>query len=251
MKLGNYETNEIYNEDCIKAMQTLPNECIDFILTDPPYNINFSSQHRQEKFEVIMNDNLSSEDFDKLLNDYFEQCFRVLKNNSFLITFMGWSTIPAFNKALTKAGFQIKSMPVWVKNNFGLGYYTRPQYEPMYLCMKGNPKPPKVAISDVLTYAKVQDLIHSCQKPLPLLIKLIQTFGPRGGVVLDGFAGSASTAIAALDTQNEFLVFELDPKPFNNAKQRIAKRKEQPTIFDLFQVDLQSQQSTLFDNLEE
>ena len=95
MKLGNYETNEIYNEDCIKAMQTLPNECIDFILTDPPYNINFSSQHRQEKFEVIMNDNLSSEDFDKLLNDYFEQCFRVLKNNSFLITFMGWSTIPA------------------------------------------------------------------------------------------------------------------------------------------------------------
>ena len=207
MKLGNYETNEIYNEDCIKAMQTLPNECIDFILTDPPYNINFSSQHRQEKFEVIMNDNLSSEDFDKLLNDYFEQCFRVLKNNSFLITFMGWSTIPAFNKALTKAGFQIKSMPVWVKNNFGLGYYTRPQYEPMYLCMKGNPKPPKVAISDVLTYAKVQDLIHSCQKPLPLLIKLIQTFGPRGGVVLDGFAGSASTAIAALDTQNVFLAF--------------------------------------------
>ena len=62
MKLGNYETNEIYNEDCINAMQSLPNECIDFILTDPPYNINFSSQHRQEKFEVIMNDNLSNED---------------------------------------------------------------------------------------------------------------------------------------------------------------------------------------------
>lgn len=181
MKLGNYETNEIYNEDCIKAMQSLPNECIDFILTDPPYNINFSLQHRQEKFEVIMNDNLSSEDFDKLLNDYFEQCFRVLKNNSFLITFMGWSSIPAFNKCITNAGFTIKSMPIWVKNNFGLGYYTRPQYEPMYLCMKGSPKPPETAISDVLQYAKVQDLIHSCQKPIPLLIKLIQTFGPRGG----------------------------------------------------------------------
>ncbi|MBR1984644.1 MAG: hypothetical protein IKA31_02795 [Clostridia bacterium] len=69
--------------------------------------------------------------------------------------------------------------------------------------------------------------------------------------MLDGFAGSASTAIAALDTQNEFLVFELDPKPYNNAKQRIAKRKEQPTFFDMFQIDLQSQQATLFDNLEE
>lgn len=181
MKLGSYETNNIYNEDCIKAIATLPNECIDFVLTDPPYNINFSSLHRKEKFEVIANDNLSDEDFDKLLNDYFKECFRVLKKDSFLITFMGWSSIPAFNKALANAGFTIKSLPIWVKNNFGLGYYTRPQYEPMYLCMKGNPKPPKTAISDVLQYAKVQDLVHSCQKPIPLLVKLIQTFGPTGG----------------------------------------------------------------------
>jgi site-specific DNA-methyltransferase (adenine-specific) len=250
MKLGNYETNNIYNEDCIKALESLPNECIDFVLTDPPYNINFSSQHRKEKFEVIANDNLSDEDFDNLLNNYFKQCYRVLKKDSFLITFMGWSTIPAFNKALSTAGFNIKSMPIWVKNNFGLGYYTRPQYEPMYLCMKGNPKPPETAISDVLQYAKVQDLIHSCQKPIPLLIKLIQTFGPRGGVILDGFGGSASTAIAAMDTQNQFLVFELDKKPFNIAKERIQKRKSQPTLFDMFPKDLQMKQSTLFDKLE-
>ena len=248
MKLGNYNLNEIYNEDCITAMGTLPDSCIDFILTDPPYNISFSSRRRKNKFKVILNDDLTNDDFDALLKNYFTQCFRVLKKNTFLITFMDWSTIPAFNKALTDAGFEIKSMPIWVKNNFGLGFYTRPQYEPMYLCMKGKPKPPNNAISDVLNYAKVQDLIHSCQKPTPLLIKLIQTFGPRGGgVILDGFAGSGSTAIAAMDTQNNFLTYELDALHYNNAKNRIAKRKAEPTIFDVFGDGIM-QQISLFEN---
>ena len=72
----------------------------------------------------------------------------------------------------------------------------------------------------------------------------------HGGVILDGFGGSASTAIAAMDTQNQFLVFELDKKPFNVAKERIQKRKSQPTLFDMFPKDLQMKQSTLFDKLE-
>lgn len=70
------------------------------------------------------------------------------------------------------------------------------------------------------------------------------------GVILDGFGGSASTAIAAMDTQNQFLVFELDKKPFNVAKERIQKRKSQPTLFDMFPKDLQMKQLTLFDKLE-
>lgn len=54
-----------------------------------------------------------------------------------------------------------------------------------------------------------------------------------------------------MDTQNEFLVFELDEKHFNVAKERIEKRKQQPTLFDVFQNQLEMKQSTLFDKLEE
>ncbi|MGN1221622.1 MAG: hypothetical protein ACI4TT_00125 [Christensenellales bacterium] len=50
-----------------------------------------------------------------------------------------------------------------------------------------------------------------------------------------------------MDTQNQFLVFELDKKPFDIAKERIEKRKSQPTLFDMFSSDLQMKQSTLFD----
>ena len=87
------------------------------------------------------------------------------------------------------AGFQIKSMPIWVKNNFGIGYYTRPQYEPMYLAIKGNPPPPDTAISDVLNYPRVVKQVHTCEKPIPLLQRLISTFSREGDVIFAGFGG--------------------------------------------------------------
>ena len=41
---GAYIANGLYNADCITAMRTMPNECVDMVLTDPPYNINFVPQ---------------------------------------------------------------------------------------------------------------------------------------------------------------------------------------------------------------
>lgn len=233
MSIGRFELNNIYNEDCLLAMPDIPAESVDMVLTDPPYNIAFSSQRRKDKFEVIANDDLSDNDFAALLSTYFAECYRILKPDTFLVSFMGWSTIPFFEKAITAAGFTIKSMPIWVKNNFGLGFYTRPQYEPMYLAMKGNPKPPQTAISDVLTFAKVNsvDLKHSCQKPIPLLQKLISTFAFTGGTIFDGFMGSGSTAIAARKLCYKYLGFEIDKKAFDNAQTRIKNEFSQMSLF--------------------
>lgn len=187
--IGRFNENEIYNEDCITAMREMPDACVDMVLTDPPYNMAFSSNRRKEKIAVIENDDLSDAQFEALLTDCFAEYYRVMKNDTFLITFMRWSSIPFFERALTAAGFSIKAMPIWVKNNFGLGFYVRPQYEPMYLALKGNPPPPDTAISDVLNCARVSDPIHSCQKPEALLVKLIETYSKTGDLILDGFLG--------------------------------------------------------------
>ena len=215
-----YTANGLYNADCIAAMRTMPNECVDMVLTDPPYNINFIPQRDKTK-GAILNDDLSVEDFDKLLGDYFTECYRLLKGDAFLITFMSWATIPAFERALRAAGFAIKSMPIWVKNNFGIGYYTRPQYEPMYLAIKGNPPPPETAISDVLQYARVVKQVHTCEKPIPLLQRLINTFSHEGDVIFDGFAGGGTTAIAARKLRRKYICFELDKGYFDIASRRI------------------------------
>ena len=169
-------------------------------------------------------------DFDKLLGDYFTECYRLLKPDTFLVSFMSWATIPAFEKAIRTAGFQIKSMPIWVKNNFGIGYYTRPQYEPMYLAIKGNPAPPETAISDVLNYARVVKQVHTCEKPIPLLQRLITTFSHEGDVIFDGFAGGGTTAIAARKLRRKYICFELDKNYFDIATLRIENEFAQASF---------------------
>ena len=229
------EPNNIYNANCIDVLDEMIRNGyqVQFILTDPPYGISYQSNHRTEKFDIIANDDFTDEKQVKLIYDYFERCYQVLENDKFLVSFMGWSTIPTFNDALTKAGFTIKSMPIWYKNVWGMGYYTRPQYEPMYLCMKGKPKPPQAAISDVIKADKVVDLIHSCQKPINLLSILINTFSQPDDIVFDGFGGSFSTCVAARKCGRQYISCEIDEKLFEIGKKNLGQEINQITLFDI------------------
>lgn len=229
------EPNNIYNANCIDVLDEMirDGQQVQFILTDPPYGISYQSRHRTELFDFIANDDFTDENQVKLIYDYFERCYQVLENDKFLVSFMGWSTIPIFNDALTKAGFTIKSMPIWYKNVWGMGYYTRPQYEPMYLCMKGKPKPPQTAISDVIKADKVVDLIHSCQKPINLLSILINTFSQQDDIVFDGFGGSFSTCVAARKCGRQYISCELDEKLFEIGKKNLEHETNQLSLFDL------------------
>ncbi len=206
---------------------------VDCIITDPPYNVAFRSNHREKKFDVIENDDLDAADFQALLCDYFSLAYKMLKENSFLLTFLSWKTAPAFMAAIQGAGFEIKAAPIWVKENFGMGYYMRPQYEPMYLCTKGKPKPNGAAIGDVIHCNRVKNEQHSCQKPIELLSKLLSSFSKPGDLVFDGFIGSGSTAIAAIRMQRRFLGCEVDQDYYKIALERINETKAQPSLFDL------------------
>lgn len=144
---------------------------------------------------------------------------------------MSWKTIPVFNDAITQAGFTIKSMPIWVKNSFGIGYYTRPQYEPMYLALKGNPPPPETAISDVIVCEKVAKLIHSCQKPTNLLSKLINTFSQEGDTVFDGYGGSFSTCVASRKCGRNYISCEIDEELYRIGAKHLNQETNQISLF--------------------
>lgn len=227
------ERNKIYNEDCINILNNMIEQgiSVDFILTDPPYGISYVPA--RDTYEGIKNDDFSDEKTVDLIYEYFKLCYKVLKDDSFMVSFMGWSTIPTFNDAITKAGFTIKSMPIWVKNNFGIGYYTRPQYEPMYLCFKGKPKPVETPISDVIRADKVVDSVHSCQKPTDLLALLLRTFSKEGDLVFDGFGGSFSTCVACKKTNRSFISCELDETLFEIGKKNLFNETNQVSLFEL------------------
>lgn len=63
------EINQIYNMDCLEGLKLLPDDSVDLIVTDPPYNLN-------KDFE---NDNLSEQEFINFLTPIFDEMARVKK----------------------------------------------------------------------------------------------------------------------------------------------------------------------------
>ena len=183
-------------------------EKADMVFTDPPYNIDFKPQRGTH--DKILNDDMSDDDFSLFLDGVFNCCYNSLKPDTYVFVWCGWSTVGDFKNSLNNF-FDIKALHIWVKNNFGIGYYSRPKYEPFFLCLNGKPIKPAKAPADVWEFAKVHKTIHSCEKPVGLIIEILNTYD-KNGSVLDLFLGSGSTLIAAEKTKRKCYGMELDPK---------------------------------------
>ena len=193
----------------IDAVEKLMDEQkADVLFTDPPYGIDFSQQRGTHG--KILNDALEGEEFDEFLNDTFATAMSAMKPDTYAFIWTGWSKIGAFEKAIKKF-FKIQAMHIWVKNNFGIGYYSRPKHEPFYLCLNGKPVYPSTAPADVWEEKRVHKTIHSCEKPVDLITDILDTYH-KNSTVLDLFGGSGSTLISCEKTARDCRMMELDPK---------------------------------------
>ena len=197
------------------------NNKADVLFTDPPYNIDFKPQRGTH--DKILNDSMDSNKFKEFLNDVLTNAFSIQKKDTYSFIWCGWSTIRDFHNAIENI-YEIKSLNIWVKNNFGIGYYTRPKYEPFFLCLNGNPKKPIKAPADVWEYDKVSKTLHSCEKPVGLIKNIFDIFD-LGKIVYEPFGGSGSTLLACEKTNRKCYTMELDPKYIDV----IIKRWEQYT----------------------
>ena len=100
---------KLYNGDCLEVMDKLIEEDIkvDCILTDPPYGMNFKSNHRKNKYEKIENDN--NLNFLPLL---FNKLYKILNDNSHIYCFCSWHNIDKFKIEFEKY-FKLKNIIVW------------------------------------------------------------------------------------------------------------------------------------------
>ena len=80
--------------------------------------------------------------------------------------------------------------------------------------------------SNILKYKKDYSGLHPTQKPVALMIDLIQTYTNEGDTVLDFTMGSGSTGVACVKTGRKFIGIELDPEYFDIACKRISEQLE-------------------------
>jgi adenine-specific DNA-methyltransferase len=209
-------TNEVWNGDCLKLLPTLPAGSVDFILTDPPY----ITRYRSRDGRSVPNDNN-----DVWLKPAFAEMYRVLKPDTFAVSFYGWPKADRFLTAFRAAGFRVVGHLVFPKRYTSKTQFVRYQHEAAYLLAKGNPEPQAI-ISDVLDWTYSGNKYHPTEKPLCVLTPLITAFTPASGLVLDPFAGSGSTLLAARSFGFHYLGIELDAKYHAIACKRLTHAKE-------------------------
>lgn len=215
------ETNKIYNIDCLIGMQEIPDNSIDMILTDPPYGIKYqsNSRTRSEKFDMLMND-----DTDIRLLAYKEY-YRILKEDSVAVVFASWKNFAEDYIELQKY-FDIKNVIIWWKHGGGLGdlkHTLSTDYEIAIVCHKGKCRIRGKRVGSVWECNKVNPnkMVHATQKPLELIKNLIEKYSDESALVFDSFMGSGTTAIACLETNRQFIGFELDKNYYDIANKRI------------------------------
>jgi site-specific DNA-methyltransferase (adenine-specific) len=121
--------NTVLNADCISAMQTFKAGSVDFILTDPPY----ITYYRGRDGRTVAND-----DNARWLKPAFNQMYRVLKKDSFCVSFYGWNKVDLFMDAWKASGFRIVGHLVFRKRYASSSRFLRYEHEQAYLLAKGN-----------------------------------------------------------------------------------------------------------------
>ena len=127
----------------------------------------------------------------------FEEIWRVLKQDSFCLSFYGWPHADVFLSDWKAVGFRPGEHLVCVKYKIGLGHFSRAQHEPAYLLAKGEPRQSGIARSDVYSWSAEGLMLHPNQKPLSTISQMILAYTDEQALVLDPFMGSGTTLLAA------------------------------------------------------
>jgi DNA modification methylase len=201
---------------CCDANAILPTfapSSADLVVTDPPYLV----RYRDRSGRSIAND-----DRPESVLPAFAEIFRVLKPDSYCLTFYGWTEIAAFSNAWANAGFRTVGHIVWPKRYASRSGHTRYQHESAFVLAKGFPPRPCDPLNDVQPWAYSGNRAHPTEKAVSVIAPLIKAFSKPGDLVLDPFAGSGTTAVAAALNGRRYIGIEIEDAYCTLARKRLA-----------------------------
>jgi len=223
--------------------KALNNKLADAIFTDPPYNVAYQGGTAEEL--TLKNDALSAKDFHKFITDAYAAMFANAKPGCPIYVCHADTGGQSFRQALTETGWMLKQILIWVKNNFVLSRQDYNwQHEPIIYGWKPGAAHPwygpfndatvldfeknlaelsKNELLDLIKLARETSTVireprprrnseHPTMKPVKLITRVLSNSATRGNLILDPFAGSGSTLMAAHSLGMITGLVELDPK---------------------------------------
>jgi len=235
----------LYHADAFEQLASIPNDSVDLILTDPPYNLGaYSTGNMKFSWRKEINNDLADWDQGQFEPTALEKDFvRILKPTGNIMAFCSYNLMgkwhatfdPVFDTfqffvwhktnpvpKFRKAGFLNSCeliVCMWNKGhvwNFGKQNEMHNFFESP-ICM-----PPE----------RLKEPNHPTQKPVKLLSHLIRIASNEGATVLDPFMGVGSTGVAALGNNRRFIGIELETAYYKAAVQRLNECTARSPLFE-------------------
>ena len=237
------ELNKIYNDDCLEGMKKIEDNSVDLIITDPPYE-HVKGGMKSKKYNVgtwksdsYMNEKMSDFKKEDILNFLDVSITKMKKVNMYI--FCSKLQLAHYFDYLNKNKKLKYDLLVWDKSSDDgkysmksskfftqdIEYIIRIYESGVSLNKVWNEERTK---SDSRYYMKRQKFKqpkgkHGTMKPVELIERFIELSSNENDIVLDPFMGSGTTAIACLNTNRNYIGFELDKKYCELANNRIKE----------------------------
>ena len=216
---------ELWHGNCLELMGNIPDKSIDLVLTDPPYNI-----AKNNNFHTMGRAGIDFGEWDKNADifSYIKECYRVLNKNGSFVVFNAWRNLGDIAKFAESLGFVTKDMLRLEKSNpmprnrdrrYITDYecaiwFTMPRAKWVFNRQDVKYQRPKFVCS-------IDKGLHPTQKSLKLMESLVKIHSNSGQLILDCFAGSGTTCLAAKNLSRQFIGIEKEKEYYDIAKERL------------------------------
>lgn len=202
---------ELYVADCLDVLPELPSDAYDAVVTDPPYSSGGRNQAEargriskndadvRDHDEWFLGDNMGSDTYIRWMRQIARECLRCVIQGGHAYIFTDWRQYTNLVTAWESVGCTLRSVLVWDKAKGGaMGSFWRGNHEWVAIFTKGQPNPPAHhSCYNTWTGTKPQAGEHPTEKPLGLLNYIVRAIPRKKGKLLDCFAGSGTTLVAA------------------------------------------------------
>ena len=260
----------ISNSDCIEGMKSLPDNCIDLIIADPPYNLSKSGDWKWDNSVSLSGmggnwDNMSLDDYINFSISWLSEAKRILKPTGSMWIFGTYHNIGAINIVCQLLNIEIINEVIWYKKNAFpnlSGRRLTASHETMLWVHSGGKKREYYfdyeyskngdfsgdelksqgkqmrTVWDLSNNKKREELKygkHPTQKPIKILTRMIKLSSKPNDIILTPFSGAGSECVAAKITGRHYIGFELEDEYCAISEKRLAHAKKESEQINLFQ----------------
>ncbi len=218
---GNMSLDSVHFKDCISGMKEMPRECVDLVIADPPFGIDFdgkSGAYNRDESLVVSGYEEIDEDYIAFSESWIGEAARILNDSGSMYIFSGWNNLEYVLRGARLAGLHLLNHLIW---QYQFGVFTKRRFvsshyhilllvknKDNYFFNKLENYPQDVwKIKRSYRTGKSK---NSTKLPLRVVQKCIDYSSAPGEIVLDPFVGNGTTAVAAKGALRHFIGYEIN-----------------------------------------